>query len=149
VRGVCHEKDCGNYLGGENNDFTGRRAASALRNSIKHENHNSFENGGSDNKIEPKPNKGGFYGGTRNPRSVWAINVDPCKAAHFAAFPRELARRCIAAGTKAGDTVLDPFFGSGTVGAVASGMGRGYIGIEINPKYIEMAKDRIGRLLEA
>jgi DNA modification methylase len=88
------------------------------------------------------------YKTTRNKRSVWEISTEPCKEAHFATFPKALVAPCIAAGSRPGDTVLDPFFGSGTVGVVASGMGREYIGIEINPDYIEIAKNRIGRLLE-
>jgi DNA modification methylase len=46
------------------------------------------------------------------------------------------------AGTKPGDTTLDPFFGSGTVGQVALELGRKCIGIELNPAYIELAKRR-------
>lgn len=52
-------------------------------------------------------------------------------------------RPCILAGSKPGDTVLDPFCGSGTTGAVAAQEGRDFIGIEINPKYSKMSEQRI------
>ena len=160
--------------------------------------------------------------GTRNRRSVWTITTQPYPDAHFATFPEELPRLCIAAGTSergccpecgkpwvrrvertpipdgrkttpnrsgSGDlmqgwegvgggetktrtlgwtpscscdccieehgqqpyyptipcTVLDPFSGSGTTGAVACTMGRDYIGIELNPEYAAMSERRIGR----
>lgn len=84
---------------------------------------------------------------TRNVRTVWEISTQPYPQAHFATFPEELARRCILAGSAPGDTVLDPFSGSGTVGQVASGNGRKAIGIELNPAYIELARQRIGPML--
>ena len=82
--------------------------------------------------------------GKRNRRTVWTIATRPCKGAHFATFPEELARLCILAGSRPGDTVLDPFSGSGTTGAVAVQEGRDYIGIEINPEYIKLSEQRIG-----
>lgn len=81
--------------------------------------------------------------GKRNRRSVWTITTRPYRGAHFATFPEGLARPCILAGSRPGDTVLDPFMGSGTTGAVAVKEGRDFIGIEINPEYIEMSKQRI------
>lgn len=81
--------------------------------------------------------------GTRNRRTVWTIATRPYKGAHFATFPEELARPCILAGSRHGDTVLDPFSGSGTTGAVAVQEGRDYIGIEINPEYIKLSEQRI------
>ena len=83
--------------------------------------------------------------GTRNQRNVWHLGPEPYAEAHFATFPTEIPRRCILAGSRPGDTVLDPFNGSGTTGAVAVQHGRNYIGIELNPAYIELAKDRIGK----
>jgi DNA modification methylase len=51
--------------------------------------------------------------------------------------------RCIGAGSKKGDTILDPFFGAGTTGLVAMKMGRDCIGVELNPEYAEIARKRI------
>lgn len=79
----------------------------------------------------------------RNARSVWTINTKPFKEAHFAVFPEELARRCILAGSKPGDMVLDPFHGAGTSGLVAEQLGRGYVGIELNPEYIAISERRL------
>jgi DNA modification methylase len=89
-------------------------------------------------------NSDGDERGTRNARSVWTIATQPYKEAHFATFPPKLAERCILAGSATGDTVLDPFTGSGTTGAVALNHGRRFIGIELNPDYIKLAENRIG-----
>ena len=82
-------------------------------------------------------------GDTRNARSVWTIPTSPFHEAHFATFPPELPRRCILAGSRPGDTILDPFAGAGTTGLVAHRLGRDFVGIELNPKYAEMARRRI------
>ena len=81
--------------------------------------------------------------GRRNARTVWTIATQPFKGAHFATFPEELARRCILAGSAPGDTVLDPFGGSGTVGAVAVKWQRNAVLAELNPDYCELARRRI------
>ncbi len=86
-------------------------------------------------------------GSGRNARSVWTIATHPYSGAHFATFPEELASRCIKAGSAPRDTVLDPFSGSGTTAAVAVGLGRNAIGIELNPKYQELARHRVGPML--
>src|SRR3990167_2398895 len=65
---------------------------------------------------------------TRNKRSVWTVTTKPFSGAHFATFPPDLIEPCILAGSKPGDTVLDPFFGSGTTGEVAQNYGRQRIG---------------------
>ena len=80
----------------------------------------------------------------RNKRDVWSINVKPNKEAHFATYPQELVSPCILAGCPEGGVVLDPFMGSGTTGIVANKLGRHYVGIELNPEYVEMAERRIG-----
>ena len=72
--------------------------------------------------------------------SVWSMNTASCKEAHFAVFPEELPALCIKAGSKKGDTVLDPFMGSGTTAYVAQELGREWVGIELNPKYVEIIK---------
>ena len=79
---------------------------------------------------------------TRNKRSVWTINTKPYKDAHFAVFPDRIPELCIKAGSSEGDVVLDPFFGSGTTGYVAQRLGRKWLGIELNPKYIKIAEKR-------
>jgi len=80
---------------------------------------------------------------TRNKRDVWTINTNPFKGAHFAVMPEALVEPCILAGSKDGDVVLDPFMGSGTVGVVALRHNRDFIGVELNPVYAELARDRI------
>ena len=79
----------------------------------------------------------------RNRRTVWNINTAPFPEAHFATFPPALIEPCILAATKEGDFVLDPFFGSGTVGVVCQEYGRKFIGIELNGDYIKIAKRRL------
>jgi len=79
----------------------------------------------------------------RNRRTIWTIATQAFSAAHFATFPTTLVEPMIKAGTAPGDTVLDPFFGAGTVGLVADRLGRDCIGIELNPEYAEMARKRI------
>jgi DNA modification methylase len=80
--------------------------------------------------------------GTRNRRSVWLITNVPGDGNHFAAMPSELAMVCILAGCPLGGTVLDPFGGSGTTGYVSEMNGRNSVLIELNPKYVELAKRR-------
>jgi len=80
---------------------------------------------------------------TRNKRDVWVVTTQPFKGAHFATFPPELIRPCILAGCPVGGIVLDPFFGAGTTGLVAIQEGRDYIGIELNPEYVEIAEKRL------
>ena len=79
----------------------------------------------------------------RNKRSVWTVSTKSYSGAHFAVFPPELIEPCILAGCPEGGVVIDPFFGSGTTGAVAKKYGRNYIGVELNPKYVELARARI------
>lgn len=80
---------------------------------------------------------------TRNRRSVWTVATRPYKGAHFAVFPPDLIEPCVLAGSRPGDTVLDPFNGSGTTGYVAIKHGRRYVGIELNPDYLELTRERI------
>lgn len=72
----------------------------------------------------------------RNKRDVWAVATKPYGGAHFAVFPPALIIPCILAGSQTGDCVLDPFAGSGTTLEVAKRLGRDYIGIELNSKYV-------------
>jgi len=107
----------------------------------------------------------------KNPGDVWQIATRGFRGAHFATFPPELVRRpilatcppevCTDCGRPAGarlggckpcvcgaparpGLVLDPFFGTGTVGLVARTLGRDWLGIELNPAYVRLAYDRLG-----
>ena len=81
--------------------------------------------------------------GYRNRRTVWTIPTQPYSDAHFATFPEALVVPCVLAGSREGDTVLDPFAGSGTTGKVAVELGREFIGCELNPAYADLAAKRI------
>lgn len=81
--------------------------------------------------------------GKRNKRDVWNVATKPYKGAHFAVMPEALIEPCILAGSAAGDTVFDPFTGSGTVGMVALRHNRNFVGTELNPDYAELAVNRI------
>ncbi len=83
-------------------------------------------------------------GNGRNKRSVWHVATQPYADAHFATFPEDLILPCILAGSRPGDLVLDPFAGSGTTGAVSARNNRDFIGCELNPAYVELARKRIG-----
>jgi site-specific DNA-methyltransferase (cytosine-N4-specific) len=79
----------------------------------------------------------------RNKRSVWNVNTMPFPEAHFATFPPALIEPCIISSSKPNDYILDPFFGSGTVGEVAHTKNRRFVGIELNPEYIKIAQERL------
>lgn len=84
----------------------------------------------------------------RRKRDVWEVSTNTYKMdEHFAMFPEKLIEPCILAGSKVGGVVLDPFFGSGTTGAVAKRFGREYIGIDLNARYLEKAKERIDKVI--
>ncbi len=69
--------------------------------------------------------------------------------AHSTQKPEALLYRVILASTKAGDVILDPFFGTGTTGAVAKRLGRHWIGIERDARYVEIARRRIDAVIPA
>ena len=81
--------------------------------------------------------------GLRNKRSVWTVATQGYKEAHFATFPEKLIEPCVLAGSRDGGIILDPFMGSGTTAVVAKKHNRGFIGIELNPEYAEMARRRL------
>jgi DNA modification methylase len=85
----------------------------------------------------------GYHPKGRNKRTVWTVSTKPFSGTHFATFPEELIEPCILAGCPVGGTVLDPFFGAGTTGLVAVKLDRKYIGIELNPEYVKLAKERL------
>lgn len=84
---------------------------------------------------------------TRNKRTVWTVATKPFREAHFATFPEELIYDCIKAGCPEGGIVLDPFMGAGTTGLVARKLNRNFVGIELNPEYIEIAESRLSKEL--
>jgi DNA modification methylase len=92
------------------------------------------------------------YNGDKQMTSVWQIGLcigqerlkgEGGKKAHSTQKPEELLKRVILSTTKQGDIVLDPFFGTGTTGAVAKKLKRNFIGIEKESEYITLAKKRI------
>lgn len=97
----------------------------------------------SDNRYEQASSTLGKVYDKRLKRDVWSIQPAKYKGAHFATFPTELVDACIRTATEKGDTVIDPFFGSGTVGEVATKLNRKFIGIELNPDYIELNSTRV------
>jgi DNA modification methylase len=97
------------------------------------------------------------YNGGKQMTSVWQIGLcigaerlkgEDGKKAHSTQKPEELLKRAILSTTKQGDVVLDPFFGTGTTGAVAKKLKRNYIGIERELEYIKLAKNRIANINE-
>jgi DNA modification methylase len=82
--------------------------------------------------------------GLRNKRSVWTVTTKPFKGAHFATFPPDLIKPCVLAGAPVGGKVLDPFLGAGTTCLVAQLNGRDCVGIELNPDYLKIARERLG-----
>lgn len=92
--------------------------------------------------MEPAAN-----GARRNRRSVWSIPTQATDHAHYAVFPPALVEPCILSATRPGDFVLDPFFGSGTVGLVCQRCDRRFVGIELNPEYANLAVQRLGTLV--
>lgn len=79
----------------------------------------------------------------RNVRTVWDVHTQALRDVHFATFPMKLVEPCVLLTSRPGDIVLDPFFGSGTVGVVSVEQGRAFLGIELNPNYVEIAKRRL------
>ena len=93
--------------------------------------------------VNARPPEYKIYDGKRNKRDVWTVNTKPFKGAHFAVMPEKLVEPCILAGSKEGDTVLDPFTGSGTVAVVALRHRRNFVGVELNAEYAAIAEKRI------
>lgn len=96
-----------------------------------------------------------FLNGGKQEKSVW--NLGLCvgnerlkdasgKKLHSTQKPESLLEKIILSSTKLGDLILDPFFGTGTTGAVAKQLGREFIGIEMDENYILAAKNRIAKI---
>lgn len=96
---------------------------------------------GDDDSAQSRTKSGNVYepDGKRNKRTVWTVPTVPFPGSHFAVYPPDLIRPCILAGSRPGDTVLDPFSGSGTTGQVAAFEGRKYIGIDLNREYLDLS----------
>lgn len=84
----------------------------------------------------------------RNRRSVWTIPVRALGAGHPAPWPAELVEPCVLAGCPPGGVVLDPFAGTGTTLVVARRLGRGAVGIELNPTFCQMAAEQLRKGVE-
>jgi site-specific DNA-methyltransferase (adenine-specific) len=96
--------------------------------------------------VNARPPEYKVYDGMRNRRSVWTVQTRPFKGAHFATFPPDLIEPCVFAGSRVGDTVLDPFGGSGTTAGVALKHGRKAVLCELNPEYAALVPDRVASI---
>lgn len=92
--------------------------------------------------VNARPPEYKVYDGYRNLRSFWWIQARPFTDGHSATMPEELVEPCILAGCPLGGLVLDPFVGSGTVLRVAERLGRRSVGVDLNPAYHALAKQR-------
>lgn len=100
----------------------------------------TFQHAG-DGIRKPK-HKGGLCAEEKQADNVW-IQSGGSKTSHPAEFPQQLVADHIRSWSNEGDTVLDPFMGSGTTGIAAMELGRSFIGIEKVEKYFQIASDRI------
>jgi len=104
--------------------------------------------GGPKSKNRRRPNDSRMRDGqvfTLNPKGclptdVWSIPSANTTAGHYAAFPSQMVKPLVEACSLPGELVLDPFAGSGTTCVVAAELGRGCLGVELNPEYAEMAR---------
>lgn len=103
------------------------------------------KNGGSSNLHDGRWDQA-FHPNGRNKRTVWNVPLSKFRGAHFAVFPEKLIEPCVLAGSPKGGIVMDPFFGSGTTGYVANKLSRNFVGLEINPEYVEIARNRLSTI---
>jgi DNA modification methylase len=82
----------------------------------------------------------------RNRRSVWTVSTKGYSGAHFAVFPADLIEPCVLAASRPGDTVFDPFLGSGTTAVVARRHNRHWLGCELNPEYGALQQQRLEKM---
>ncbi len=101
-----------------------------------------YEGAGVQNPSDVRARIFNGLGTGRNKRSVWTVATAPYPEAHFATYPPDLIKPCIMAGSRVGDTILDPFAGSGTTGMVALELGRKAVLIELNPSYCDLIRQR-------
>lgn len=79
----------------------------------------------------------------RNRRTVWSVPLSKSRDAHFAVFPEAIVETCIRATCPAGGVVLDPFFGTGTVGVVAERLGRNWLGMDCVEEFCRLSRRRL------
>lgn len=79
----------------------------------------------------------------KNRRDVWFTNTEKFRGPHSAVMPVALAELCVRAGSRPGDTVLDPFAGVSTTGIAALIMDRKFLGVELFPRFIEAGLERL------
>lgn len=96
-------------------------------------------------QFEPATDRGNLRRGQyiRNKRCVWTIPTKGFAGNHFAVYPEELVETPIRACCPKGGIVLDPFLGTGTTAVAAQHLGRRWVGIELNPEYVELARQRV------
>jgi DNA modification methylase len=101
---------------------------------------------GNDNGMRPQHHGASIGTGVyRTMRDVWFVATEALEEKHYAMFPQRLIMPCILCGCPENGIVLDPFMGSGTTAVMAMKHFRKYIGIEINPEYVEIAERRIAK----
>jgi len=83
----------------------------------------------------------------KNPSDFWSVNTKPSKGSHFAVFPEAIVVKPILSSCSHGGVVLDPMCGSGTTCVVAKKLGRKFIGVDINPGYVDLARKRLAEIL--
>ena len=81
-------------------------------------------------------------------KSIWKVNPEINRKRHPAPFPEILIKRIVKLFTFIGESILDPFMGSGTTGVACKELGRNFIGIEINKEYCDIASKRIDNTQE-
>ncbi len=143
-------------VGFDNSPPAGSRGAARPNSRRRKGNTKTFGDGGDYTGGRPLENSAGVERdssgntknttGLRNKRDVWSVATQGYSKFHFATFPEKLIEPCILAGSTEGGVILDPFLGSGTTAVVAERNGRDYIGIELNPDYAELARERIANI---
>jgi len=89
----------------------------------------------------------GVNGKLKNPGDVWSINTQPLDGDHTASYPEKLVEQIVLCASPVGGVVYDPFMGTGTTWIVSHKLNRNFIGHEINPSFIEYAKERFKRVV--
>ena len=82
----------------------------------------------------------------RNARTTWDIGFEPSGDEHYASYPTKLVEKMLLAGSDEGDTVLDIFAGTGTTLLTALRHRRNALGIELQPKYVDILNRRLAEV---